>query len=315
MPPPALRCGNCGDALRALRLAGHYGKEVEIDLCAPCHLVWFDAIEGARLTGSGLLALVGEMATAQALAHQPLRPQPPGPACPRCHGPVHTVHNQTRWGKSQQLECLQRHGAYQSFAQFLAEKGLLRPMTSADRHRALQRDGALHCVNCGGAVGPADAHCPWCQSVPAIFDVARLAQALDPEGATRRHAVHSTRGRAGALGCPACGAALPADPGWTCPQCQATLATPGLADAWRLVSAIGPALQAHAQRPAPHVVQQRLQAQDGGLQRQRERAREMQAEADAASGRTRPDASDLGDAWTALELLATLLRALRRLLP
>jgi len=309
MSPPALRCGNCGNcggAFNALRLAGHYGSQVDIDLCAPCHLVWFDAIEGARLTGSGLLALVGEMATAQTLAHQPLQPSPP---CPRCQGAVRVVHNQTRWGKSQQLECVQRHGAYQSFAQFLSEKGLLRPMSSVDRHRALQRDGVIHCVNCGGSVGPGDARCPWCHSVPSIFDVARLAQALDPEGATRRHAVHGARGRAGALGCQACGSPLPEDAGWTCPQCQATVATPGLAEAWRLVSAIGPELLAHADKPAPHVVAQRLEAQSGGLQRQRERAREMQAEADTTIGRQRTQPADVVD-WAGI--VATLLRALRR---
>ncbi len=305
MSAPALRCGNCGGALRALRLAGHYGTQVEIDLCAPCHLVWFDTIESARLTGTGLLALVGEMAATQKLTHQPLQPSPP---CPRCQGPVRVVHNQTRWGKSQQLECAQRHGAYQSFAQFLSEKGLLRPMSSADRQRALQRDGALHCVNCGGAVGQTDTRCSWCQSVPSVFDVARLAQALDPEGATQRHAVHGTRGRAGALACQACGAALPADAGWSCPQCQATVTAAGLAEAHRLVSDIGPALQAHAEKPAPHVVQQRLAAQDGGLQRQRDRAREMQAEADARSGRARPDPVD---AVEALDLLATVWRLLR----
>ncbi len=309
MSPPALRCGNCGNALQALRLAGHYGSAVEIDLCPPCHLVWFDAIESARLSGPGLLALIGDMAATQSLAHQGLRPSPP---CPRCQGPVRPVHNQTRWGKSQQLECGQRHGAYQSFAQFLSEKGLLRPMSSADRQRALQRDRAIHCVNCGGAVGAADATCPWCQSVPSVFDVARLAQALDPEGATRGHAVHATGSRKGALGCQACGTALPADAGWQCPQCQATVTTPGLAEAHRLVSALGPALAAHAHKPAPHVVQQRLAAQEGGLQRQRERARAMQAEADAASGRKRHEAPDLADTFSALEWAVTLLRALRR---
>lgn len=307
MAQPALRCGNCGDALRVLQLAGHYGTEVEIDLCAPCHLVWFDAIESARLAGPGLLALIGEMAGTQALPHQALRASPP---CPRCSGPVRMVHNQTRWGKSQQLECTQRHGAYQSFAQFLTEKGLLRPMSSADRQRALQRDGAIHCVNCGGAIDAGHAHCPWCQSVPSVFDVARLARALDPEGATQRHAVHDTQGRAGALGCQACGSALPVDAGWTCPQCQTTVTTPGLGEAHRLVSALGPALQAHALRPAAHVVRQRLAAQDGGIQRQRDRAREMQAEADARNGRTRHEPAVSG--IELVEWVATAWHALRR---
>ena len=45
--------------------------------------------------------------------------------CPRCAGKLKIVHNQSRWGRSSQLQCMRRHGAYQSFAQFLEEKGLL----------------------------------------------------------------------------------------------------------------------------------------------------------------------------------------------
>jgi hypothetical protein len=117
--------------------------------------------------------------------------------------------------------------------------------------------------------------------VPALVDVARLARALDPEAATAGHAVHHTAARTGALQCAACGAAQPADGGWQCTTCNATLAAPALAEAHRAVSALGPALAAHAERPAPHVVQQRLAAQQPALDRQRERAAQMQAEADA----------------------------------
>lgn len=278
-----LPCSNCGAPLRVLRLAGHYGSTVEIDLCAPCHLVWFDSVEAARLSGPGLLALIDEMAAAQALAHQPLRPEL---GCPRCRTAVRTVRNRTRWGRSLQLECPQRHGAWQSFGQFLNEKGLLRPMSVADRARALQRPAGLHCVNCGGAVGAGDSECPWCRSVPAVVDVARLARALDPEGATEADAVHRTGERATALSCQACGAATSPDAGWLCPHCGATLTAPDLAEAHRQVSALGPALQAHARKPAPQIVQQRLAAQEAGLRRQRERAAAMQAEADQRSGHT-----------------------------
>lgn len=269
--------------MRVLRLSGHYGSTVEIDLCAPCHLVWFDPVESARLAGPGLLALIGEMAAAQQLAHQPLRE---GLRCPHCAEPTRTVHNRTRWGRSLQLECRSRHGAWQTFGQFLYEKGLLRPMGSADRHRALAGRDALHCVNCGGVLGADDSTCRWCGAVPALVDIARLAHALDTEGATlHSHPAHRTQSRQSALGCQACGAPVPADSSWRCAQCGATLTTAGLAEAYETVKTLAGALQAHAERPSPAIVRQRLQAHDAGLQRQRERAAEWQAEADAASGR------------------------------
>jgi hypothetical protein len=133
---------------------------------------------------------------------------------------------------------------------------------------------------------------------PALVDVARLAQALDPEGATADHAVHRTRSRAAALGCMACGAPLGPEAAWQCDQCGATLAAPGLAQAHRQISALGPALEAHARKPAAHVVRQRLAAQDAALQRQRESAAQMQAEADAAAGRVPGGLQDGDDAFS-----------------
>jgi hypothetical protein len=267
--------------MRALRLAGHYGKAVEIDLCEPCHLVWFDSVESANLSGPGLLDLIAQMAAAQSLAHEPLRPTL---ACPRCRATLKPVHNLTRWGRSLQLECPSRHGSAQTFAQFLGEKGLVRPLTSADRAR-LAAAGGLHCLNCGAPLAAADAACGWCRSVPSLIDVARLAQALDPEGATEAQAVHRRPAGGAVLSCLACGAALPAGPTLCCPQCTATLATPRLADAAAQVQVLGPALRAHAKRPAAHVVQRRLARLSDDLEKRRVWAADMQAEADAHAGR------------------------------
>jgi hypothetical protein len=119
--------------------------------------------------------------------------------------------------------------------------------------------------------------------------VARLAQALDPEGATAGHGVHQSPSQRSALQCLACGAAQPPGPAaWACAHCGATLAAAGLAEAHRRIGELGPALRAHADKPAPEIVKRRLQAQEGGLQRQRQWAKDMQAEADARMGHQDP---------------------------
>lgn len=279
-------CGNCAAAMRELQLAGHYGSSVTLDICHDCDLVWFDDVETARLSGTGLLDLIGEMASAQRLPHRTLTATI---SCPRCRGPVRSVHNRSRWGASMQLACIKRHGAYQSFAQFLAEKGLTRPMSSADRARLLQRDGEIHCLNCGAGIDADAAQCRWCESVPALVDIARLAASLDPEQVLDRHAVHATPLRKAALGCLACGAAVPREAAWSCPQCGATLVAAGLAEAHARVAELGPALRAHAAKPAPEVVNRRLEAHEPGMQRQREWAADMQAQADARAGRLDSD--------------------------
>ena len=91
-----------------------YSKEVR----------WSNAVE--REGVFALLELVGTMARAQTLPHVALRAEA---RCTRCSSTLKTVHNRTRWGESLHLECRRGHGAYQSFAQFLQEKGLLRPMS------------------------------------------------------------------------------------------------------------------------------------------------------------------------------------------
>lgn len=272
-------------------LAGHYGRSVEIDVCAPCHLVWFDTTETARISGAGLLELIATMAHSQTLPHEPLRADA---RCPRCSGHLKTVHNSTRWGHSLQLECQRGHGAYQTFAQFLQEKGLLRPMSGLDRAQLLQRQGRIHCVNCGAAVGTGDEQCPFCASVPSLLDVARLAHALDPEGAIAPQAVHAARAHQEALQCVACGAALPHEQSLACTQCGAILAISRLGEVHDSVAALGPALRAHARKPAPEVVKRRLEALEGDLPRRREWAAKMQAEAAEAYSGERDFASLFG---------------------
>lgn len=291
----AIACGNCHEPMQRLALPGHYGRTVEVDLCGHCHLVWFDLTETARLSGPALLDLVGAMAAAQSLPHRTLDPKA---GCARCGAALKTVHNRSRWGASLHLECRAGHGAYQSFAQFLQEKGLLRPMSRIDRARLLEKQGRIDCVNCGAAIGRDEETCPYCRSVPSLLDVSRLARALDPEGALEPQAVHRDVARQQALQCEACGAALPPGLAVDCAQCGATLAISRLADAHQRVATLGPALRAHAARPAPAVVKRRLEALDADLPRRREFAVKMEAEAAAQRGR-----HPIGEGWDWGDLL------------
>lgn len=285
--------------MQRLVLPGHYGRNVEIDLCPPCHLVWFDLTETARLTGPALLDLIGAMAQAQSLPHETLRADV---RCVRCAGALKTVHNRSRWGESLQLECLNRHGAFQSFSQFLQEKGLLRPMSRLDRTQLLQRAGRIDCVNCGAAIGAEEEHCSHCRSVPSLLDIARLARALDPEGAIEPQAVHGVTAQQAAMQCAACGAALPPGRSLGCAQCGATLAVSRLGEAHATVDALGPALRAHAQKPSPAVVKRRLDALSGDIPRRRAWAQQMEAEAAQARGAT----ADVDEAdWRSLFELRT----------
>ncbi len=304
---PLLACGNCGHTMQRLALAGHYGRRVELDLCEACDVVWFDLTETAQLSGTALLELIGHMARSHTRPHTPLRTDA---TCPRCKGALRFTHNQSRWGRSSQLMCARRHGAYQSFAQFLQEKGLLRPMSRLDRAQLVRDRGRIDCVNCGAGLALDDALCTYCGSVPSLLDVARLARALDPEEALGAQPVHATPQRHGALQCAACGAAFPPGQSVACASCRATLAITSLADANASVQALGPALRAAAQRPPPGLVKRRLEALDADLPRRRAWVAGMQSEvAEAGDSGSAPGWTSLGGRApsplrTALEALA-----------
>ena len=284
---PLLACGNCRQPMQRLTLTGHYGQRVDLDLCRHCDLVWFDGVETAQLSGGpALLELIGEMARSHDLPHELLRADA---RCPRCAGPLTLAYNQSRWGRSSQLQCVRRHGAYQSFAQFLEEKGLLRPMSRLDRAKLMRDRGRIECVNCGGSIGTDDERCPYCRSIASLLDVARLARALDPRDTIEPPAIYAAQASQQAMRCAACGAALPPGEAISCAQCGATLAIPSLGGANAAVQALAPALREAAAHPSPEVVKRRLEAIDADLPRQRAWAAEMQAEVDARRGRNRGD--------------------------
>lgn len=273
-----LACANCRQPMQVLALQGHYGRPVEIDLCAACHLLWFDSIESARLTGPSLLRLLRQGVQAQREPHRPFRDA----RCPRCAGPLKSVHNRSRFGATVQHECLRGHGTVQTFAQFLAEKGLIRPPLPADRTAlALRGAESLACLNCGAPMRPDDLTCAHCDSPLAIFDVARLAAALDPEGATEPMSVHRMPGERRMPACHACGAPTTLDGRIDCGHCGATLVVGRLEHALAAVGTIEAALTAHQSRPAPHVRSRRLRRLQTDLDRRRDFNREMQASAQA----------------------------------
>jgi predicted nucleic acid-binding Zn ribbon protein len=273
-------------------MGGHYGSSVDLDLCQSCNLVWFDDVELARLSGLGMLALIDRMAEAYGLPFEPLRPTL---SCPRCASKLVLAHNQSRWGPSVQLQCPRRDGAYQSFAQFLQGKGLLRPMSLADRATLLRDKGRIDCVNCGAAVGVDDQRCPYCQSVPSLLDVARLASSLDPEALLGPAPLPGVLAKQEAMQCAACGAALPPGQTMSCAQCGATLAIASLREANAAVQALAPALRAAAAKPPAEVVKRRLDALDADLPRRREWAATMQREAERQS----PEVGESFD-WSSL---------------
>jgi len=213
-------CGNCRQPMRKLGLAARHKHQelVEIDVCEPCSLIWFDDTESARLAGPGLADLVRVIHRSMN-SERPLEPLPLTLPCPLCAAPLKRVPNISRFGRTTQLQCPKDHGAYQTFAQFLSEKGYFRPFTWADIKQVLASGKRLLCFNCGAALEPRPHdECQYCRSSVGLLDPARLASAIDIEGAASRLTLAPSVKQAS---CPCCGGAIDFTGEMACPHCKA----------------------------------------------------------------------------------------------
>lgn len=244
MSSPVLNCPRCRGALHHLSLAAHLGREVHLDHCRPCRLVWFDALESVALAPLGWVALLRELQQGAAL------PVPAGGeaplACPRCAAPFKTVHNRTRFGAFSALECPKGHGHLHTHTGVLAERGLVRPILPAERD-ALQRGRkALGCVNCGAPADGQRPDCAYCASPLVVIDLPRLMHAL-----TRRLSDDSPSpradGRAVRWSCVACGSPLDVTRQVQCPGCGTAALAPTLPE----IDALLDAAQAELEAPRP----------------------------------------------------------------
>ncbi|WP_374586256.1 peptidylprolyl isomerase [Pseudoduganella sp.] len=240
--------------MRALDLSGHYQRRVEIDTCAHCCLVWFDDTESVRLAGPGIAELVreihgamqagGEHAHAVSLA----RVQ----ACPVCKAALKPVTDMTRFGRTVHLQCPNRHGYYQTYILYLAEKGFVRPLAWSDIRTMLAEGKEIFCASCGCPL-PARPHdeCPACRSAIGIIDPTRLASAIAPQAEAPAWAEPLTPVAAVQQHkCHACGGAVDLTRDIHCPHCHAPVRRTDTADAVAAASAAVEAANAPEARQA-----------------------------------------------------------------
>lgn len=251
MTPAALKCTHCATPMRAVMLEGHYGQQVEVDLCAHCHLLWLDDLESVRLSGLGWIGLLRQMHTAatdvstgshgtgHGAGTQALKLPLP---CPRCAAPCKPVRNLTLFGRTAAHECPQRHGQYQTFALLLAERGLVRPLSRKDRQTLHTEHRPLTCLNCGAPIGPgAGEACSHCASPLVALDLPRLLASV-----MVRHALPLPAGDAklASWACHGCGDAVDPTQASACGRCGHAVVAPSLQDALPLLAALEPKLRA-----------------------------------------------------------------------
>lgn len=246
VPAEPVDCPNCARPMRLFTLRGHYGRQVVVDLCEPCRLVWFDTLESVNLAGRGWIELLRRLERAPA-AEAPWQGRPLG--CPRCRAPLQPVHNLTRFGRFASLECqADGHGHLQSFALLLAERGLVRPLLPPER-AALAAGQPLSCLNCGAPLADSDGEaCTHCSSPLVMIDPPRLAAALRPRPG---EPLPTPDGRLAAWHCAGCGQAIEPTRRTDCDRCGQLVVVPSLLALAPLLDVCEAEWWKHEQAPAP----------------------------------------------------------------
>jgi hypothetical protein len=145
-----------------------------------CNAIWFDQWESTQLSPDGVVALFqlinergGTASTVGAKFGQGLR-------CVTCGDGMKVTNDRVRNTRFTYQSCLQGHGRFTTFYNFLAEKQFVRELTPAERTKLATSVKQIKCSGCGAPVdlGKTDA-CGYCRAPVSVFDRDAAKKAID----------------------------------------------------------------------------------------------------------------------------------------
>jgi len=175
MQPTA--CPSCRQPMSKHRLPRLHHGEIILDLCFHCQGIWFDEYESAQITPGGIVDLFKLLHEHHDDQRLPLRDPL---ACPRCQERLlHGLDVAKHGGRFNYHRCLQKHGRFTTFAQFMIEKGFVRQLNPAEIKDLSAKVGIIRCMGCGAPVDIRHEHaCGHCRAPITILDPGAIEQAL-----------------------------------------------------------------------------------------------------------------------------------------
>ncbi|MBL8521665.1 MAG: hypothetical protein JNK75_13500 [Betaproteobacteria bacterium] len=173
MPIP---CASCAVPMEVLPLSNHLGGVVEIDVCWPCHVIWFDNLESTSLSPASVIDLFKRIHDARDKGRNTVSLTP---SCPGCSRGLSLTNDITKSGRFSYHRCPTGHGRLISFAQFLREKQFVRTLQPAELAQMKLTIKQIRCSSCGGPVDlTGDTACTHCGAAISVLDEEAVQKAL-----------------------------------------------------------------------------------------------------------------------------------------
>jgi hypothetical protein len=172
-----MNCPGCASSMTAMKLDGHMGVSVAIDLCTPCQAFWFDRYESLKLSPGSILKLmklIGEDSqSGKGTLSAVLR-------CPRCGEPLLLTNDLQRTTRFSYWRCNQQHGRFIRFFEFLREKNFIRPLSRQQIEELRRNIQTVGCSNCAAPIDlTKDSACRHCASPISMLDMKQPQQMLE----------------------------------------------------------------------------------------------------------------------------------------
>ena len=179
-----LGCPNCSAPMARAEFLRRPQGIIELDICFPCHMIWFDQYESIQLAPGGVVELFRQIHE-----HHDEAPQPVAPSarCPRCRDPLKLTHDIQGSNKISYYRCLLGHGRLTTFFQFLREKQFVRSVTAAEVNQLKATVKQVRCSSCGAGIAvDKDAQCSYCRAPISILDAEAVSRTLKELAAKER---------------------------------------------------------------------------------------------------------------------------------
>lgn len=160
-----------------LKLDSRLGVAITTEVCAPCQAFWFDQSKDFQLSPRSTLTLmkyIGEHTSSPKPAFQQ------NLICPRCGTTLKLTHDIARSVRFTYWDCVNQHGHFIGFLEFLKEKNFIHPLSPREVQQLRESVHTVNCSSCGASIDlQNNSACPFCKSPITILDLNEQRQMLE----------------------------------------------------------------------------------------------------------------------------------------